>query len=294
MITFLAKTNDGLIVRSTFEDMTFPAGEPHIKRDPYEKIQPTEIAIVQFSAEYMHRDLFALEMWTQLIDGTAQGTKKVVLMPYLPGARADKGWPRGAASYANFLSGCAISHLIVADPHSDFWLRAYDTSYIVAGFDLPAVTVLTPEDILTEDVLKNYDGIIAPDAGATDRAFGVAQSAGLPLYTATKERDFESGKLLKFNIPEEFPSEGNFLIVDDICDGGGTFSGLAMEFFHKLPNVKLDLYVTHGVFSKDALHDIPAMFEKTYTTNSYLSRKHDNLPEGFEVIDIIPQMMDHV
>lgn len=296
MITFKAKTENDVIVRSTYRDMSFPAGETHIQRDPYVGVRPTEIAIVQFSAESLHRDLFTLEMWTQIIDGTAGGgTKKVVVMPYLPGARADKGYPRGAASYATFLSTIGIDQLIIADPHSPFWLKAFNTASNIWGNEPTEITTLQAADILSNTVMDQYDGIIAPDEGATQRAALVAHKANLPLHVASKERDFETGKLLKFNLPEkELDSKGKYLLVDDICDGGGTFSGLSLAIFHEFPDIELDLYVTHGVFSGDALHDLPATFNKIYTTNSYLSRKHDKLPEQFEVLDIISQMLKYV
>jgi ribose-phosphate pyrophosphokinase len=55
--------------------------------------------------------------------------------------------------------------------------------------------------------------------------------------------------------------------VDDICDGGGTFLGLAEAT--GLPWSRVDLYVSHGVFSKNALKNLSEKFEYVYTTNSY-------------------------
>jgi ribose-phosphate pyrophosphokinase len=40
------------------------------------------------------------------------------------------------------------------------------------------------------------------------------------------------------------------LIVDDICDGGATFIGIADAIHEKDPDADVRLYVTHGIFSK--------------------------------------------
>ena len=70
---------------------------------------------------------------------------------------------------------------------------------------------------------------------------------------------------------EDIP-EGYFLLVDDICDGGGTFIGLANECFPSWADY--DLYVTHGIFSKgtDILFDA---FVNVITTDS-LPQYHSN------------------
>jgi len=65
------------------------------------------------------------------------------------------------------------------------------------------------------------------------------------VFKAEKKRDFETGQLTGFTCEELL--EGRYLVVDDICDGGGTFRGLAAAT--GLPKENLDLWVSHGVFS---------------------------------------------
>lgn len=295
MITFKAKTDNGSFLRSTFSQMTFPAGEAHLKMDPTIGIRDHEIAIVQFTPESMHADLFALEMWMQAIDIADLGTRTSVLMPYLPGARADKGSPRGAASYSLFVANLGMDDFVTADPHSDGWMQYFRIAQHGYSNLNTAVHTLMPEYFIPSYILEQYDGIIAPDEGASRRAAGVARSQGIPLYTATKERDFESGKLLKFNPPTDLPEHGSFLIVDDICDGGGTFLGLAKALSPDYPHSysrNLSLYVTHGVFSKDARHDLAVTFENIYTTNSF--NPDQKRSHSFTTIDILPDMLDYI
>lgn len=287
MITFLAKTANNVIVNSTYSTITFPAGEAHIKIDPKIGVRATEIALVQFSPDSLNTDMFLLDQWVQANRDfdTLYGTEPslTVVMPYLPGARADKGLPQGAVSYAEFVGNLDIDQFICLDPHSPLWLNYF------SGVSTAQITVFQPSDILDYvDVLSEYDGIIAPDKGAFDRAEGVAKQAGLPLFTASKKRDFETGKLFEFNIPENMPV-GNYLIVDDICDGGGTFVGLAEAIYEALPEVELDLYVSHGVFSGQAFEKLSDAFTTVYTTNSYNPLRE--LPMNFGVFDITTQML---
>ena len=56
------------------------------------------------------------------------------------------------------------------------------------------------------------------------------------------------------------------LILDDICDGGGTFTGLSHVLRGTYGARAVDLFVTHGIFSKGLpLDGIRAV----HTTDSY-------------------------
>jgi ribose-phosphate pyrophosphokinase len=73
------------------------------------------------------------------------------------------------------------------------------------------------------------------------------------------------------------------LIVDDICDGGGTFIGIAKA----LPkDVKKYLYVTHGIFSK-GLRELTGHFEHIYTTNSYPHGYAGNQVTTYDALELM-------
>jgi ribose-phosphate pyrophosphokinase len=85
----------------------------------------------------------------------------------------------------------------------------------------------------------------------------------------SKKRDPLTGHLSGFEIKNYNPNPNadgqDLLIVDDICDGGGTFVGLAKEL-RKAGAKKVYLYVTHGIFSKGLpLEGI----DRVFTTDSY-------------------------
>ena len=98
-----------------------------------------------------------------------------------------------------------------------------------------------------------------------ERAYRIAASLRVPLYHAWKTRDVTSGALAGFGI--EPVRAGNYLVVDDLCDGGGTFIGLADLL--DASGARADLYVTHGLFTKgtQALLD---RFTRVFCTDSVI------------------------
>lgn len=284
MITFKAKTQSGAIIKSAISDFIFPAGEAFIKVEPKRTLEPTEIAIIQPSADSLHDDLFKLAMWNDYLYGKAQ-IDRVLVIPYFPGARADRispgvEEPFGLAVYVEFISRLQLDQIIIFDPHSDV------TQDLLEG-DRNKVTVVYSDELfeqphIQQHMITNYSGIIAPDKGAVERATAVASVLDLPVYTATKDRDPQTGKLTGFSIELPDDEDGFYLIVDDICDRGGTFLGLLEAT--GLEYGRVDLFVSHGVFSSDALEILSGKFELVYTTNSY-NPKRKLIPHIFDGLD---------
>ena len=54
----------------------------------------------------------------------------------------------------------------------------------------------------------------------------------------------------------------------DICDGGGTFLGIASLLKQAVPSSPLGLYVTHGIFSK-GLEVFNGLIDGVYTANPF-------------------------
>jgi ribose-phosphate pyrophosphokinase len=67
------------------------------------------------------------------------------------------------------------------------------------------------------------------------------------------------------NINEAF---SDVLVIDDICDGGRTFTSLVEH----LPNVRRHLYVTHGVFSKGVEILYSSGYESVAVVNDFKNR----------------------
>jgi len=74
----------------------------------------------------------------------------------------------------------------------------------------------------------------------------------------------------------------DIIIIDDICDGGGTFINIAKEInneFKRFQNRqgKIYLIVTHGIFSK-GFDELKQYFDGIYCTNSY--SEYNPYPNG--------------
>jgi len=276
-IAFRAKTVQGWTVKSPLQPFLFPDGAAHIKGADHETVFEAQIADVRGLS---HDDLFTLAMWADAVGYRAE--KKVVILPYLPGARMDRGVPTGAFVYADFILGMIEpDQIITLDPHSEAALQFYLDHPTVDVSVFPVERIIRHEvQDPDQDTHANniYQGVIAPDKGAHGRAAAAARVMGnLPVYTGGKTRDFNSGKITGFHMEDELPDEGRFLIVDDICDGGGTF--LALAEATGLPKDRLDLWVTHGIFSK-GFKDLRRHFGTIHTTDSYFAEDANGLIVG--------------
>lgn len=265
-----------LRARTDAKAFLFPGGESHVALGqdapaPTEVIRPmpaTRRNAHTTQVAYLHGasgdDLMTLAMWADA--AKRNGHASVAFIPYLPGARQDRGVPLGAKVYADFINSLDIDRIVCVDPHSD-----------VMPALLNRLTVINLDQLPIWPHLGTFVGVIAPDAGARKRAELVAGKLGVPIYQANKHRDFATGKLSGFTC-EALPETGNLLVVDDICDAGGTFHGLAAAT--GLPAERLALWVTHGVFSPRA-ESLSERFALIATTDSHPGHDNGRLPDAY-------------
>jgi ribose-phosphate pyrophosphokinase len=71
----------------------------------------------------------------------------------------------------------------------------------------------------------------------------------LPVVTASKVRVQATGHLVTGELSGESVTGKRVLIVDDICDGGATFIGLAAKL-REAGATDVVLFVSHGIFSR--------------------------------------------
>ena len=130
---------------------------------------------------------------------------------------------------------------------------------------------------------SNYQ-IVFPDAGAKERySLGYEQDLCI---TCSKVRDEATGRILeiKINNPEDLLKKP-LMIIDDLCDGGGTFCGIAQAFSKLgITKDKLNISVVHMVNPK-GIENLSKNFNHVWFTNSY--KDWENLPENITMLDII-------
>jgi phosphoribosylpyrophosphate synthetase len=251
------------------ELFTYPAGELHLMN-----VTPQRGSDTVFIADVRGCDVQELVYASMFADVAHQrGCPFVLLLPYLPAARSDRGEPTGAAVYARLINSMHAEQVIGVDAHSKVIARLIDN-----------LTVLHP-DPLVEVVLREagvrYDGVIAPDTGAVKRARSVAATLQVPCYHAHKDRDFDTGEIRSITMSEQLDGDHTYLVVDDICDGGGTFVGLAKAT--GLPRTQLGLWCSHYTGNPRAVQ-LRECYDRFYTTDSHPG--HNTLADGVAVADV--------
>lgn len=205
---------------------------------------------------------------------------KTLVLPFVPGARQDRLNPVGdflftAKSVARTINERKFDRVVLLDPHSNVITGLIDRADVY------------PFASIVGNYNSNYDAIIAPDAGAGARAREFADlmskvaGRGIEVIQAHKTRNVETGQLSGFEVSVKRGK--NYLVVDDICDGGGTFVGLGNKILEQ--GATADLFVTHGIFSKGT-EKLNKIYDVVTTTDSTLFEKYDS-----QVISLIDWMI---
>jgi ribose-phosphate pyrophosphokinase len=201
------------------------------------------------------------------------GVKDISLyVPYFLGARSDRKFAKGASNYLKtvvcpIINSQKYTRVTVLDAHSDVLeacLNNFEkmSNIVVVSFALQGIDY---GECSKEDIV-----IVSPDAGALKKIYDVAKAFSLPnVITAGKVRDIATGAIIKTEVPDISKYAGkNFLIIDDICDGGRTFIELAKAIREQLPDAHCYLCVTHGIFSA-GFEELNKHFQGIFCTNSY-------------------------
>lgn len=173
---------------------------------------------------------------------------------------------------------------------------------LINGMGAESVNVLEPHSSKVEQLIDNYWGNITftmpnftgyipifPDAGAIIRY----EYMGDHVLTCSKRRNPETGKIEEIIIenPELLDNEETFskplVVIDDLCDAGGTFVGIAKKIKEISPNRRLAIYVTHMV-NPIGIAKLSGWYNEVYFTNSYEDWSTVlDLPSNVSVIKVV-------
>lgn len=169
-------------------------------------------------------------------------------VPYFPFARDDRrrgGLGTNPLQLAIDMLGELRYRIIIADPHS------YATE--VFSF-IPQATVVK-EFMFKRYMFEGHPLIVIPDEGAAKKAYSwINDVPNSGVIQGKKYRDPQTGKLSGFGLELtggltwDTVKGCNVVIIDDICDGGGTFLGLADQLDAAGVN-EIRFGVTHGLFT---------------------------------------------
>jgi ribose-phosphate pyrophosphokinase len=256
-----------------FESFVFSGGEPHIKIEAdYDKIN-NALLITQKVNSFNDLGLLCVA-----VDAMKELSHKFsatnLFIPYFPGARQDRrmvdGEPLTVKIYADIINAMDFDKVNILDAHSDVAPALLNKCYNMSNY------------LFVEEAIHSFESdgwkIISPDAGANKKVGALCQYLGVDSYVrCDKSRDVSTGNITGFEVYADDLEGISCVIVDDICDGGGTFIGLAKELKAKNAG-KLYLVVTHGIFSK-GFEQLNNYFEQIYTTDSFDGQRGSKVTE---------------
>ena len=217
------------------------------------------------------RDIELIIAANQALRGMGVGSVTLYSPSFL-GARSDRKFQQGGTNYLKNVI-CPIINtqkfdcVLVLDPHSDV-LEACLNNFEKINNHSIVKHALTNID--NKNDAHDRICLVSPDAGAYKKIFDVAKEFGIDnIVTATKVRDLRTAKILRTEVPTpDMHNDIKYVIVDDICDGGRTFTEIAKAIKAVRPTAKIYLIVTHGIFSA-GFEELNTQFEKIFSTNSY-------------------------
>lgn len=172
---------------------------------------------------------------------------------YLPFSRQDRVTECGGAfslqMFAEVVKLCNFNKVYTSDAHSDVSAALFPAGML----DNRDMTDIWDETVMGQGFQETYDKVvlISPDAGALKKVYKLAQACGLRVAEARKVRDVETGAITHSEIDmAQLSGVTDAYIVDDICDGGRTFTELGKLIRDGGYKGSLTLCVTHGIFSK--------------------------------------------
>jgi len=235
------------------------------------------------AASYMKLRLFG-----SILDRLCPNCRKTLNIRYLSVGRMDRsvkeGWPF-TLEQSVYISGFEDfwDDIFVQCPHSEVteqlvgerivWKEEQFFSWAYMYFLLHN---FSRTDLVKSDTTCIIN-LVIPDKGALKRfAFLDEEFQGYNVVVCEKVRDPVTAKLTGFEIARGAPIDAPSLIVDDLCDGGRTFTGIAdaiqsqqLKLYKATKPVSLAVY--HGIFSAG----LPITnIKHVYTTDSFADREN--------------------
>src|SRR3989344_9679757 len=128
------------------------------------------------------------------------------------------GEPLSIKVFAKILNSLDLNKVIVFDAHSDVSVALLNKCQNI------------PNHEMVKHFLKEFDltdfTLVSPDLGAYKKVDKLAQKIAYKKEIATglKIRDLATGQIIKSDVNTDDLQGKACIIVDDICDGGRTFT----------------------------------------------------------------------
>lgn len=227
----------------------FSDGETMVEID--ENVRGRDVFIIQSTSAPANDNLMELILMADALR-RASAAKITAVAPYFGYARQDRRVrsarvPITAKIIADMMAAVGISRLVTVDLHADQ----------IQGFFYMPVDNLYSTPIMLDDMhQKAYKDamIVSPDVGGVIRARAIAKRiTGADLAIIDKRRPRQNEAQVMHIIGDV--KDRDCIIVDDIVDTASTLCR-AVEALKEHGASKVAAYVTHPVFSGNAIHNI--------------------------------------
>ncbi len=240
-----------------FETFTFSGGEPHIK---IKEAVSEPVTITQRITNF--NDLGFILLATDAL--RRMNVKEISLfIPYFPAARQDRvmvsGEPLSVKVYADIINSQHYEKVTVFDPHSEVTPALLNNVEVIHNHEYVQQCL----ESIKDDIV-----LISPDGGALKKIYKLSTYlGGIEVIECSKKRNVQTGELSGFTVYADDLKGKTGVVIDDICDGGGTFLGLGKAL--KAKNVgDVHLVVSHGIFNK-GFEQLESIYKTIFTTNSF-------------------------
>lgn len=258
-----------LINGKGYKVIEFPDGELHLDLEELNRKESVGIICRIINGN----DLFLLMQLSDILKRQCVEVE-VIQICYLMGMRCDRLFdinrPFTLGIISDVINSFGAKSVLIHEPHSQRVLNTIkNCAPIMCTMGLSQKLSQTNEYVL-----------VAPDKGAKDR-YSVLN---IPVI-CSKIRDVATGKLLEFSVEATTDVSGkDLLVIDDLCDGGGTFVGLAPKLRELKPK-SLSLLVTHAV-QKQGIERVLTVYDKVFITDSYKDWAECLSDEKLEVLKV--------
>jgi ribose-phosphate pyrophosphokinase len=260
---------------------TFPGGEEHLKLG-YRDWSNYEIDVSVRDCRNASDILTLMMVIDVLRDNSGPRASIHLELCHLPFARQDRRTSRdepfSLRIIAEMLNSMMLESITFWDAHSEISEVLVDESKsLPQGMFLHNVV-----GALTQDLGRTNIVVVSPDAGAHKKTFDACSSCGLSdIAKFVKNRDTATGKLSGCHGMWDTKWDAmDIVILDDICDGGGTFL-MIEDWIRKNTKNSNPIYLatTHGIYSKgtDILLD---KFDRLFCSHSLTFTPDDRSGKG--------------
>ncbi|MEM1105577.1 MAG: ribose-phosphate pyrophosphokinase [Pseudomonadota bacterium] len=214
----------------------------------------------------------------------ASAQRITAVIPYYGYARQDRKTdgrtPISAKLVANLIVAAGADRVLTMDLHA---------GQLQGFFDVPTDNLIAAP-VIEDDIRKRFKLksliIVSPDVGGVVRARSLAKRLAVDLAIVDKRRA-QAGVSEVMNIIGDVKGR-NCILVDDICDSGGTLRGAA-EALKKQGATGVSAYVTHGVFSTNAIENFEgSQLDEIVACDTIQQRKEDIKSKKLRVLTVAP------